>query len=55
MSIGAIFYLLGVLAALFSLIGLLLGVDERSILIVLLFYGLGGIFGGVALPVFTKG
>lgn len=55
MSIGAIFYVIGILVALFALIGIAgLGLDDKTVLMVLLFYGLGGALGGIVIP-FNRG
>lgn len=49
---GSIFYVLGVLVALFSLISFVItdGVTPKTIMIVLLLYGLGGSLTGVPSP-----
>ena len=55
MSIGSIFWLIGCLIALFSLIGIGVdGPDHKIITVILLFFGLGGGFGGIGWPAFNR-
>ncbi len=55
MTLGSLFFILGVLTLLFALIGFLgLGVDLETLFIAHLFFGLGWLTGGIPFPAFVK-